>query len=85
MADLTESVQSIYPTARLTLFGSSANGFGFGESDLDICLTFDGEDNDILAKTPKTAVETLAKVRPKCNKLFFYNNFIFCRIRKVKK
>uniref|UniRef100_A0A8C4WWK0 Terminal uridylyl transferase 4 n=1 Tax=Eptatretus burgeri TaxID=7764 RepID=A0A8C4WWK0_EPTBU len=28
--------------ARLTLFGSSKNGFGFRHSDLDICLTFEG-------------------------------------------
>ena len=27
--------------AKLTLFGSSCNGFGFADSDLDLCLTFD--------------------------------------------
>ena len=30
--------------ARLTLFGSSANGFGFRNSDMDICMTFVGLD-----------------------------------------
>ncbi|XP_077548504.1 terminal uridylyltransferase 7-like [Haemaphysalis longicornis] len=34
--------------AKLTLFGSSCNGFGFARSDLDVCLTFarseDGKD-----------------------------------------
>ncbi|KAK6179643.1 hypothetical protein SNE40_011956 [Patella caerulea] len=32
--------QHLYPNARLQLFGSSCNGFGFSKSDLDICLTF---------------------------------------------
>lgn len=27
--------------ARLFLFGSSKNGFGFRTSDIDICMTFD--------------------------------------------
>ena len=30
-----------FPSARLTLFGSSCNGFGFRNSDLDICMTFE--------------------------------------------
>ena len=34
-----------FPAARLTLFGSSCNGFGFRNSDLDICMTFDGCDD----------------------------------------
>jgi len=32
--------------SRLELFGSSRNGFGFSGSDLDICLTFAGHDNE---------------------------------------
>ncbi|CAM9173599.1 unnamed protein product, partial [Lampetra fluviatilis] len=31
--------------ARLCLFGSSRNGFGFQESDLDICMTLEGHDS----------------------------------------
>lgn len=27
---------------KLDLFGSSKNGFGFKQSDLDICMTIDG-------------------------------------------
>lgn len=30
--------------ARLRLFGSSKNGFGFRQSDLDICMVLDGQD-----------------------------------------
>ncbi|XP_018425750.1 PREDICTED: terminal uridylyltransferase 7 [Nanorana parkeri] len=40
--DLEDFVRRDFPGARLNLFGSSKNGFGFIESDLDICLTFDG-------------------------------------------
>ncbi|XP_072172612.1 terminal uridylyltransferase 7-like [Diadema setosum] len=32
--------QHSFPKANLSLFGSSGNGFGFRNSDLDICLTF---------------------------------------------
>ena len=31
-----------YPDAVLQLFGSSRNGFGFRNSDMDICLKFNG-------------------------------------------
>lgn len=30
--------------AQLCLFGSSKNGFGFRDSDLDICMTLEGHD-----------------------------------------
>lgn len=30
--------------ANVEMFGSSCNGFGFHNSDIDICLTFDGND-----------------------------------------
>lgn len=30
--------------ARLQLFGSSKNGFGFRQSDLDICMVLEGQD-----------------------------------------
>ncbi|XP_052447416.1 terminal uridylyltransferase 7 [Carassius gibelio] len=32
------------PGAKLVLFGSSKNGFGFKQSDLDICMTLEGQD-----------------------------------------
>ncbi|XP_077330955.1 terminal uridylyltransferase 7 isoform X2 [Lithobates pipiens] len=40
--DLEDFIRRDFQGARLNLFGSSKNGFGFIESDLDICLTFDG-------------------------------------------
>ena len=39
---------SILVDARLSLFGSSCNGFGFQNSDLDICMTLEGEDQKVL-------------------------------------
>ena len=33
---------TFFPDARLTLYGSSRNGFGNAKSDVDICMTFDG-------------------------------------------
>ncbi|XP_068093297.1 terminal uridylyltransferase 7 [Hyperolius riggenbachi] len=40
--DLEDFIRREFTGARLNLFGSSKNGFGFIQSDLDICLTFDG-------------------------------------------
>ncbi|XP_041436095.1 terminal uridylyltransferase 7 isoform X2 [Xenopus laevis] len=40
--DLEDFIRRDFSGARLTLFGSSKNGFGFKQSDLDICMTFDG-------------------------------------------
>ncbi len=39
--DLTRFVRQYYKTARLTVFGSSVNGFAFAKSDLDISMTFE--------------------------------------------
>ncbi|XP_018114592.1 terminal uridylyltransferase 7 isoform X2 [Xenopus laevis] len=40
--DLEDFIRRDFSGVRLTLFGSSKNGFGFKQSDLDICMTFDG-------------------------------------------
>ncbi|XP_072006955.1 terminal uridylyltransferase 7 isoform X2 [Engystomops pustulosus] len=40
--DLEDFIRCEFKGARLSLFGSSKNGFGFKQSDLDICMTFDG-------------------------------------------
>ncbi|KAL4236653.1 Terminal uridylyltransferase 4 [Mactra antiquata] len=40
--DLELHIQTMYPGAQLQLFGSSMNGFGFHQSDLDICVTLIG-------------------------------------------
>ncbi|CAN8220162.1 unnamed protein product [Coccothraustes coccothraustes] len=35
-------IKQDFPGTKLDLFGSSKNGFGFKQSDLDICMTIDG-------------------------------------------
>ncbi|KAG0710685.1 Terminal uridylyltransferase 4 [Chionoecetes opilio] len=42
VSDLENYICQFFRGVTLQLFGSSANGFGFQRSDLDICLTFDG-------------------------------------------
>ncbi|XP_045081587.1 terminal uridylyltransferase 7 isoform X1 [Coregonus clupeaformis] len=44
LLDLESFVKRQFTGARLRLFGSSKNGFGFKQSDLDICMVLDGED-----------------------------------------
>ncbi|KAJ8270264.1 hypothetical protein GJAV_G00112280 [Gymnothorax javanicus] len=50
--------------ARLCLFGSSKNGFGFRDSDLDICMTLEGHDTAEKLNC-KEIIEGLAKVLKK--------------------
>ena len=44
--DLLKKIRDIvckrFAEAKLSLFGSSNNGFGMKKSDLDICMTLDG-------------------------------------------
>ncbi|MEE6459584.1 hypothetical protein FKM82_000660 [Ascaphus truei] len=40
--NLEDLIRLEFQGARLSLFGSSKNGFGFKQSDLDICMTIDG-------------------------------------------
>ncbi|XP_075472458.1 terminal uridylyltransferase 4 [Ascaphus truei] len=47
--------------ARLCLFGSSKNGFGFRDSDLDICMTLEGHENAEKLNC-REIIEGLAKV-----------------------
>ncbi|KAM4872373.1 terminal uridylyltransferase 4 isoform 2-T3 [Thomomys bottae] len=47
--------------ARLCLFGSSKNGFGFRDSDLDICMTLEGHENAEKLNC-KEIIESLAKI-----------------------
>ncbi|KAK7100580.1 terminal uridylyltransferase 7-like isoform X2 [Littorina saxatilis] len=57
--DLEHFIRQIYPDANFALFGSSCNGFGFYQSDLDICMTLRGktvEDIDVVE-----IIETVAK------------------------
>ncbi|XP_077377728.1 terminal uridylyltransferase 7 [Festucalex cinctus] len=45
LQDLEAFVRRQFPGARLQLFGSSRNGFGFRQSDLDICMVREGQDS----------------------------------------
>ena len=42
MAELASYLQATWPHDQLALFGSSANGFSFRHSDLDVSLTLSG-------------------------------------------
>lgn len=48
------------PGAKLALFGSSKNGFGFKQSDLDICMTLEGQDT-AAGLDSMAVIESLAK------------------------
>uniref|UniRef100_A0A8B9LGX1 RNA uridylyltransferase n=1 Tax=Astyanax mexicanus TaxID=7994 RepID=A0A8B9LGX1_ASTMX len=50
--------------AQLCLFGSSKNGFGFRDSDLDICMTLEGHDTAEKLNC-KEIIEGLAKILKK--------------------
>ncbi|KAK5599251.1 hypothetical protein CRENBAI_023958 [Crenichthys baileyi] len=44
LKDLENFVRRQFAGARLQLFGSSKNGFGFRQSDLDICMVLEGKE-----------------------------------------
>uniref|UniRef100_A0A672PUY9 CCHC-type domain-containing protein n=1 Tax=Sinocyclocheilus grahami TaxID=75366 RepID=A0A672PUY9_SINGR len=44
LQDFENFLRCQVPGAKLVLFGSSKNGFGFKQSDLDICMTLEGQD-----------------------------------------
>ncbi|XP_041705309.1 terminal uridylyltransferase 4 isoform X3 [Coregonus clupeaformis] len=65
MGSLERFIQKEYNDhAQLCLFGSSKNGFGFRDSDLDICMTLEGHDTAEKLNC-KEIIEGLAKVLKK--------------------
>ncbi|KAJ8357285.1 hypothetical protein SKAU_G00200790 [Synaphobranchus kaupii] len=65
LASLERFIRKEYnDKARLCLFGSSKNGFGFRDSDLDICMTLEGHDTAEKLNC-KEIIEGLAKVLKK--------------------
>ncbi|XP_017342735.1 terminal uridylyltransferase 4 isoform X4 [Ictalurus punctatus] len=65
LAGLERFIRKEYnDTAQLCLFGSSKNGFGFRDSDLDICMTLEGHDTAEKLNC-KEIIEALAKVLKK--------------------
>ncbi|TKS78387.1 Terminal uridylyltransferase 4 [Collichthys lucidus] len=64
LRDLEAFVRRQYAGARLQLFGSSKNGFGFRQSDLDICMVLEGQDT-IDDVDCITIIESLARLMKK--------------------
>ncbi|XP_060749380.1 terminal uridylyltransferase 4 isoform X1 [Tachysurus vachellii] len=65
LASLERFIRKEYnDKAQLCLFGSSKNGFGFRDSDLDICMTLEGHDSAENLNC-KEIIEGLAKVLKK--------------------
>ncbi|XP_051518860.1 terminal uridylyltransferase 4-like [Myxocyprinus asiaticus] len=65
LASLERFIRKEYnDKAQLCLFGSSKNGFGFRDSDLDICMTLEGHDTAENLNC-KEIIEGLAKVLKK--------------------
>ncbi|GIY47786.1 terminal uridylyltransferase 4 [Caerostris darwini] len=69
--DLERYIRQLYSNAKLTLFGSSVNGFGFKSSDLDICMVLN-------AKSEKKISEQkiLGNLTRHLRKSPFYKNVI---------
>lgn len=64
LKDLENFVRRQFAGARLQLFGSSKNGFGFRQSDLDICMVLEGQDS-IDDVDCITIIESLARLLKK--------------------
>uniref|UniRef100_A0A8C4KB93 RNA uridylyltransferase n=1 Tax=Dromaius novaehollandiae TaxID=8790 RepID=A0A8C4KB93_DRONO len=64
LASLERFIRKEYNGMSLCLFGSSKNGFGFRDSDLDICMTLEGHENAEKLNC-KEIIEGLAKVLKK--------------------
>ncbi|XP_076309141.1 terminal uridylyltransferase 7-like [Tachypleus tridentatus] len=62
LLELEAFIRELYPDASLHLFGSSCNGFGFTDCDLDICLTFkDDEKGETCRNQHPAIIEKLAE------------------------
>ncbi|XP_061873952.1 terminal uridylyltransferase 7 isoform X2 [Colius striatus] len=62
--NLENFIRQDFPGTKLNLFGSSKNGFGFKQSDLDICMTMAGQETTEGLDCIKI-IEDLAKVLKK--------------------
>lgn len=60
--------------AQLCLFGSSKNGFGFRDSDLDICMTLEGHETaEVSFLNTHTAVSGIRHFYFWCSTVWFLN------------
>ncbi|XP_055978510.1 terminal uridylyltransferase 7 isoform X2 [Sorex fumeus] len=62
--NLESFIRQEFPGTKLSLFGSSKNGFGFKQSDLDVCMTINGHETAEGLDCVKT-IEELARVLKK--------------------
>lgn len=62
--------------ARLHLFGSSCNGFGFQNSDLDICITFCNHQNADVSITSPSSLQFLSACLPSRPDPFFFSSLL---------
>ncbi|XP_054438915.1 terminal uridylyltransferase 7 isoform X2 [Pteronotus mesoamericanus] len=62
--NLESFIRQEFPGTKLSLFGSSKNGFGFKQSDLDICMTINGLETAEGLDCVRT-IEELARVLKK--------------------
>ncbi|KAM8802149.1 terminal uridylyltransferase 7 isoform 2-T4 [Rhynchonycteris naso] len=62
--NLESFIKQEFPGTKLSLFGSSKNGFGFKQSDLDICMTINGLETAEGLDCVRT-IEELARVLKK--------------------
>ncbi|XP_062064507.1 terminal uridylyltransferase 7 isoform X3 [Lepus europaeus] len=59
--NLESFIRQDFPGTKLSLFGSSKNGFGFKQSDLDVCMTINGHETAEGLDCVRT-IEELARV-----------------------
>ncbi|XP_042134530.1 terminal uridylyltransferase 7 isoform X3 [Peromyscus maniculatus bairdii] len=59
--NLESFIKQDFPGTKLSLFGSSKNGFGFKQSDLDVCMTINGHETAEGLDCVRT-IEELARV-----------------------
>ncbi|KAM5299551.1 terminal uridylyltransferase 7 isoform 2-T2 [Ctenodactylus gundi] len=59
--NLENFIKQDFPGTKLSLFGSSKNGFGFKQSDLDVCMTINGHETAEGLDCVRT-IEELARV-----------------------
>lgn len=65
---LQNVIRAHFETALITLFGSSVNGFGSDNCDVDLCMTFEGNETGQNVDQ-KTIIEKLAKILRQCPRI----------------
>lgn len=73
LAQLEKQIQKDYPDCALHAFGSFYNGFGFCDSDLDVCIVFkDGREQNVRIISTEFHIV----------RIFLFVIFIFNRLEK---